>query len=273
MLRRWLLPLTALSLLTMLIVACTGSGGAGSDQLTQQALQTATDSSQATAAPQGTSAVPAGPTPMTGDGPWPVDFTSGDGTKLNGVLYGKGKTGVVLAPMYPGGKEGWASFAKSAAAQGYSALAFDLRGYGSSEGTRSLPDAPADVKAAVGFLKKIISGKVVVVGAGFGGMASVKAVAGDDTILGLVIISSPQSFGGLEVSSADLSGLTIPSLWLAARNDLTQNIEDMYGQAGGKKNLWVYEGSSLQGTYILEGADGPDLQRRLLEFVAGVAGK
>jgi hypothetical protein len=39
-----------------------------------------------------------------------------------------------------------------------------------------------------------------------------------------------------------------------------------------KKDLWIYEGSSLHGTYIFDGADGPDMQRRLLEFVAAVTG-
>ena len=36
--------------------------------------------------------------------------------------------------------------------------------------------------------------------------------------------------------------------------------------------LWIYEGSSLHGTYIFEGSDGPDMTQRLLTFVSRVTG-
>ncbi len=127
----------------------------------------------------------------------------------------------------------------------------------------------ADLEAASAFLKQNGAEQVVVIGAGLGGMAAIKAAPQDASIKGVVIISSSRSVDGLEIADSDLSALTIPSLWLAARNDMTQQIEEMSGLAGSsKKDLWIYEGSSVQGTYILEGADGPDMRRRLLEFIA-----
>ncbi len=82
------------------------------------------------------------------------------------------------------------------------------------------------------------------------------------------MVSAPRSAGGLEASEADLANLTLPSLWLAARNDLGQDVEAMADQvASSDKSIWIYEGSSLHGTFIFEGANGSDLTRRLLEFI------
>jgi hypothetical protein len=51
------------------------------------------------------------------------------------------------------------------------------------------------------------------------------------------------------------------------------NVEEMQAQAGSTdKEIWIYEGSSVQGTVILEGADGDDLERRLIAFVQRIAG-
>jgi pimeloyl-ACP methyl ester carboxylesterase len=114
---------------------------------------------------------------------------------------------------------------------------------------------------------------VVLLGAGIGGSAAIKVAAQDGDIVGLAILSAPRAFQGLEVSDADLATLSMPTLWIAARNDMTQNVEEMQALAPTTDStLWIYEGSSLQGTFIFEGADGPDLQQRLLEFVARVAG-
>jgi dienelactone hydrolase len=216
-----------------------------------------------------------GPTPeppLTGSGPWQVTFTGSDQAELAGTLYGDGTTAVVLAPSYPGGQPGWASFGQAAAAKGLRALSFDFRGYGSSKGSRSAADLPTDLEAAIQYLRDHHAQRIVLIGTGTGGSAAILVVGKDPQVAGLVVISGQRAAEGLAISDTDLTSLKIPSLWLAARNDMTQNVEEMYGLAGSvRKDLWIYEGSSLNGTYIFEGADGPDLQRRLLEFIAGVA--
>jgi pimeloyl-ACP methyl ester carboxylesterase len=175
--------------------------------------------------------------------------------------------------MYIVGQEGWASIAETLAAQGYRVLTFDYRGYGPSAGERDTTSAPIDVAAAVAFMKEYEFQPVVLLGAGIGGSAAIKVAAQDGDIVGLAILSAPRAFQGLEVSDADLATLSMPTLWIAARNDMTQNVEEMQALAPTTDStLWIYEGSSLQGTFIFEGADGPDLQQRLLEFVARVAG-
>jgi pimeloyl-ACP methyl ester carboxylesterase len=195
-----------------------------------------------------------------------------DNTELAGTVYGQGSVGLILAPAYPGGAEGWARFAASAAQKGYRVLTFDFRGYGKSKGSRSNADLPRDLQAAVAFLKAHGASRFVILGAGLGGSAAIPVAEKDPSVIGLAMISTPRSIDGLEISDSLLSSLQTPSLWLAARNDMTQNVEELFAGAGStKKDLWIYEGSSLHGTYILEGADSADLQRRLLEFVAAVS--
>jgi alpha/beta superfamily hydrolase len=175
--------------------------------------------------------------------------------------------------MYIGGEDAWFSFAQTLAESGYRALTFDYRGFGESEGTRDVTQAPADVTAAVGFLQASEASPVVILGAGIGGSAGAKAASQDATLAGIAAISAPTTFQGLEVADAELSALTIPSLWIGSRNDMTQNTEEMYDLAGSaEKDLWMYEGSSLQGAFIFDGADANDLRTRLLDFVARVTG-
>jgi pimeloyl-ACP methyl ester carboxylesterase len=237
----------------------------------------ATDQSGAAdqiAGPAPTTSIATGPTPeppLTGSGPWPVTFTTADQVVLSGTLYGDGTTAVVLAPTYPGGRQGWAAFAGVAAAKGFRLLSFDFRGYGDSKGNRSAADQPADLDAAMQYVRNHSAQRIVLIGAGSGGSAAIKAAGKSQEVVGLVVISAPRTIESLQIANSDLTLLKMPSLWLAARNDMAQNVEEMYGLAGSsKKDLWIYEGSSLHGTYIFEGADGSDLQRRLLEFIAGL---
>jgi dienelactone hydrolase len=221
--------------------------------------------------------VPVTPTPeveFPGEGPWDVTFAAADGVTLHGRLFGRGTTALVLIPTYPGEQQGWYAFAEAAAQQGYMALALDLRGYGQSEGARSAPDAPLDLAAAIAYLQAHEVEQLVLIGAGQGGTAAIKLVAaGEASAAGLALISAPQAFDGLEVSEDDLAALALPTLWVGARNDLIQRAEDMAALAASTdRELWIYEGSSLHGTYILEGADSADLQRRLLDFAARVTG-
>lgn len=218
---------------------------------------------------------PATPVPeveFPGEGPWDITFAAEDGVTLHGRLFGQSTTALLLIPTYPGEQQGWYAFAEAAAQQGYLALAFDLRGYGESEGARSAPDAPLDLAAAIAYLQAHEVEQLVLIGAGQGGTAAIKLVAaGEASPAGLALISAPQAFDGLEVSEDDLAALTLPTMWIGARNDLIQRVEDMSALvAGPDKQVWIYEGSSLHGTYILEGADSADLQRRLLDFAARV---
>ncbi len=256
-------------IILLLLSACSfNSTIYSSGQATPTAIRSSGDSPiAATETPTAT------PEPFSGEGPWEISFTTTDGIALYGILCGQGDVAVILAPSYPGGLEGWRPFAEKLASQGYRVFTFDFRGQGRSEGTRSSADAPTDLAAAVTVMRENIAERVVLMGAGLGGMTVIRSAPQSQGVIGLVVLSSARSFDGLEVTDADLAALNVPSLWLGTRNDMTQNVEDMYNVAGGAdKQLWIYEGSSLHGTFMLEGADRPDLEQRLLEFVAHVTG-
>lgn len=218
------------------------------------------------------------PIPFSDEGPWPVSFSSSDGVTLHGTLYGQGTTAVILTPMYLGTQDEWEPFARQAAAQGVRVLTFDYRGYGDSDGERNPATTPTDVSAAIAFMREHDFSPIVLVGAGLGGSASIRGAVQDGNIAGVAVISAPRIFPpdkpeALEVTDADLTALSMPTLWIATRNDLTQNVEEMQALATGPdKVLWIYEGSGVSGTFIFDGPDGPDLTRRLLEFISRVAG-
>jgi predicted small lipoprotein YifL len=215
---------------------------------------------------------PTATVPFEGEGPWEADFQTADGVTLHGTLFGEGSTGIALAPNYPGGAAAWHPFAEAAAGRGYRALAFDLRGHGESGGDPDLAAAPDDVAAAAAFLRDQGAERIILMGGGEGAMATVLTAASDDDIAGLAALSPMREDGGLAVGEADLAGLSIPSLWIGARTDMEHDAEGMADQAGGEPEVWIYEGSSLHGTYLFEGIDAPDLTERLLDFAERAAG-
>src|ERR687898_3069911 len=62
-----------------------------------------------------------------------VRFRAPDGTRLVGVLLGRGRTGIALGHESNANLCTWLPFARVLAANGYRVLAFDHRGHGESE--------------------------------------------------------------------------------------------------------------------------------------------
>ncbi|MDQ7850062.1 MAG: alpha/beta hydrolase [Armatimonadota bacterium] len=197
----------------------------------------------------------------------PVSFTTSDGITLAGTLFGSGPAGVVLAHMFPTDQTSWHPFARQLAAEGFRALAFDFRGYGQSGGPRRIDLIDRDVRAASAYLRGQGVQRVALVGASMGGTAAIKVAAGDGAGA-LVVISSPQAFRGLVVSSAELARLRMPSLWISSGGDsVTPAMRAMYAAAGGARTLHIYPGSA-HGTYLFDSPYGADLAGRILVFIA-----
>jgi alpha/beta superfamily hydrolase len=213
------------------------------------------------------------PDPFTGDGPWAVTFEAEDGTPLTGTLFGRGPVDIVLAPDYPGKQDGWVPFAEAAVQAGYRALTFDFQGYAHPEDRVEWGDSPADLDAALAFLRAQGGTQFIIMGAGQGSLASILVAGQHEDVIGLAVLSSTSEVNGLTVRNSDLRRLEVPSLWIGARTDLSQNVEEFYDLAGGgNKEVWIYEGSSLHGTFIFQGADEADLIGRLLDFANRVSG-
>jgi pimeloyl-ACP methyl ester carboxylesterase len=269
-----------LSIVLITLVACTGQATPAATQPSAEGAAPATSESAdpTKAAPPEPVAESTEEAPLPTEpsiGPRPVTFTTADGLTLDGTLFGSAApVGVILSHMYPTDQTSWHPFAQVLADQGYLALAYDFRGYGASGGSRSVPDLPTDLAAALAFMRDQGVGRVILIGASMGGMASIRVAAQDGDIAGLVVISTPRAFQGLEIADSDLAALTMPSLWLGSRNDpATIDVEAMADLAAGPdKSIWVYEGSSVHGTFIFDSANGEDLQSRLLAFIARVIG-
>jgi hypothetical protein len=214
------------------------------------------------------------PDPFTGDGPWAVAFETEDGETLNGTLFSRGAVDIVLAPDYPGKQDGWLSFAETAAQAGYRVLTFDFRGYARPEERVEWGDSPADLEAALAFLRDLGGQRFIIMGAGQGSLAAILAAGEHEDVIGLAVLSSPREVNGLALTDGDLRRLEVPSLWIGARIDLSQSVEAFYELAGSDdKEVWIYEGSSLNGTFLFQGADQADLSERLLDFADRVGGE
>ena len=146
-----------------------------------------------------------------------VRFNTSDGLTLTGRLFGRGKVGVSLAHMFPADATSWYPAARRLAAAGYMAIAFNFRGYATSEGDKQIANAPTDIKAATDFLRRSNARDVVFVGASMGATASIVAGETMDP-LAVVSVSAPLRFMGLD-APAIADGSNDPCSLLAARGD------------------------------------------------------
>ena len=166
----------------------------------------------------GAAARPAGTTHscVKGNELW---FNAADGTKLVGHRFGKGTTAVILAQQNEGDLCQWVPYARSLAAQGYTAFPFDLRGFGFSQrrpGRLGL-QVQRDVIAAVKAMRAQGKTKIFVVGASYGALAAVVA-APNLKVAGVVSLSAPDVFQGLNgITAAQRTRL--PILYVASNDD------------------------------------------------------
>ena len=200
-----------------------------------------------------------------------VSFKTEDGVELNGRLFGRHNTGVLLAHMFPADQTSWWDFAEVLAEQGYMALAFDFRGYRDSGGGKDIEFIDRDVRAAVAFLREQGATDVFLVGASMGATASIK-VASENGVAGVVSLSGPLEFRGLSVKGVRVR---VPALLMAAADDRSAvtSVEEMIslGIVGGPDlaQSVVYEETSAHGTRLIDPGAETEMavKESILEFV------
>jgi alpha-beta hydrolase superfamily lysophospholipase len=144
--------------------------------------------------------------------------------------------GVVIVHGAGSRKENHADFARLAAANGWAALAFDVRGHGDSEGEMS-PGAIEDVIRMVRLLAAtsgVDSSRVAVRGSSMGGFLALHAAAIADEVAGVIAICPAGEDqlrrglrrGELEMRVADAGDL---EAWLA-EHDLRDAVEWIAGR-------------------------------------------
>jgi pimeloyl-ACP methyl ester carboxylesterase len=132
-------------------------------------------------------------------------FETADGLQLDGRLFAAhGSRLVILLHEYDGDQRDWYGFARELAGSGEaSALTFDFRGYGASQGRRSTGEGlVTDVLAAVDFAHARGYRSVVVIGASMGAAAGIIAASENPSIAGVIALSPVAIFGGMNVIQA-----------------------------------------------------------------------
>src|SRR3984957_5356381 len=170
-----------------------------------------------------------------------VSFTTSDGVLLRGHLYGSGSTGVILAHMFPADQSDWTDFARVLAAHGYQSLTFDFRGFTESEGSSGTEFADRDLLAAYQFLRPRVT-RIFIAGASLGAEAAI-LIAAHEQVAGIICISTPTSFGGLDVEPV-VHLVRAPILFVTSAGDplVAGQPEILYKLATAPKSFEVYSG-------------------------------
>ena len=213
----------------------------------------------------------AAPTPTLSGSAAEVGFTTEDGVELKGRVVGTGDSGVILAHMFPTDQASWWPFAQVLAGEGYTALTFNFRGYGTgaekSGGTKEIEKLHLDVKAAVGFLRGLGIAEVALVGASMGGTASLM-VATEQSVAAVIGLSVPIGFKGLDVNG---ERVTVPVLLMVSEGDgsATNSLNHLFEHhiVGDEAEKEVYIGVNDHGTEILEGTYAEAASARILGFL------
>jgi pimeloyl-ACP methyl ester carboxylesterase len=189
-----------------------------------------------------------------------------DGLELSASSYGSGPTAVILAHMRGSDQRSWSAIARQLAFGGeYTVLTFDFRGHGDSD-NGDLDDIDKDMKAAIEFMRADGFDKVFVVGASMGGTVAL-AVASEENLAGVVAISAPAQFQGID-ALAHIDQVTKPKLFVAASGDqrYVHDLEDMFERAADPKERRLFDGDE-HGTALFNGAQGEQVLQAIEQFL------
>ena len=120
--------------------------------------------------------------------------------------------------------------------------------------------------AAYQFLRPNVS-RIFIAGASLGAEAAI-LVGAREEVAGLICISTPTSFGGLDVTDS-VRHVRAPILFVTSAGDrlVGGQPEILYRLAQAPKSLEVYPGTA-HGTAILFGTYGAELKALMLRFIA-----
>lgn len=203
-----------------------------------------------------------------------ITFTTADGIELNGTLYGRGDTVVILSAMSDKRQDTWTAFARQIAAQGYQALTYDYRHFSAGQKMQDsvLDKAADDLRAAAKFAREQGAKRVVFIGASLGGLASIHA-AHDAQPAAMVVMAAP--FGpfprlpSLQVAETDLQALTMPKLFINTERDqigFADDTQAMFEAAPEPKEIQIYPGSA-HSTDVFKTDQAEALTQRLIDFL------
>jgi dienelactone hydrolase len=217
-----------LTILALLVAACSGTSSSGSNG-DGPAQATTTTAVVLQPLEQPSSRCGTATTEAT-----LVRFQAADGTSLNGVLVGRGPAGIVLAHQYPSDLCGFWPFATYLAKRGLRAFAIDLRCFGRS----ACPEGEAkgrvvgDLDAAAAELRRRGVTRVALVGASMGGSAVLIAGTRVKPPVAAVVSLSGEAdptnlVGGIPLNAGAVMGqLRVPTMFVVATNDRYASVQE-----------------------------------------------
>lgn len=198
-----------------------------------------------------------------------------DGLTLDARLFAADADRVViLMHGYPERQADWFETAGWLQSQGYSALTFDFRGYGASEGERQAEALEEDALSAVRFAGQRGYDHVVLLGGAMGGAAAIAAAAEDAAVDGVFALSPPTRFAALDTATA-LAAVRSPLVVVAAREDTSaaESVEWLMEQTRLRPSQVVQVDGAETGGQLMRSPQAAEVRAHLLTFLADVAGQ
>lgn len=195
--------------------------------------------------------------------PQTVTLATLDGLGLEGRVFPAGSTWVILGHMLPADQTSWFDFAAAAQDAGFSALAFNNRGFGESEGSRSDADVAVDALAAIAFARAEGATAIFFAGASMNGAAALWVGAEED-LAGIVTLSGVPVFGATDGLSR-AAEITEPKLFVAAEDDgsAVNDAQSFFDASPPPAETLIYA-TGGHGTDMFD--TNPDLVHELLRF-------
>jgi len=193
-------------------------------------------------------------------------ITTSDNIQLEARRWGAGERYVVLAHMRPADMTSWFDFARLLADQGYTAIAFNFRGYGASGGTEGDFSVRVDVIAAVDAAVSAGASAVYLIGASMGGTGAIAAAASNE-IAGTVTLSAADEFEG--VDAAGFAQFVASPLLLIAADEDGSAADDALAIASGAKGEpeLVFLSGAQHGTNMFA-EHGEEITAKILDFLS-----
>ena len=202
--------------------------------------------------------------PITGGVTVVVTLTkSCEGEGLKARLYGIGNNAVILSNMGIGNSDDWKPFIQNLPLEQCKVLTYDY-----PEGK---DDQSCVLEDVISYIKNPEMEKIVLIGAGCGGIASLIAamrLASDKTIIGVVSISAPFERDGVAfLNKEELSRIKTPKLLIDTKNGVcAANTRQVYELIAEPKELCFYSGNA-HGTEIFDTPHRDALIEKLKAFV------
>ena len=158
---------------------------------------------------------------------------------------------------------------------GYTVLAFDFRGHGESSGSENYNTLKEDVDSVIRYLEFQGFDKIVCAGASQGGTGCLASTLSTETIIGLILISSPMNIQERHIKKSYLQTLEIPKLIMVSEDDsatirtpdFVTSILKMYEWSAEPKTLYLAPGF-LHGTALLYGEIGNEAMDLFINFLS-----